>query len=431
MIIKLRDFLSKKRGLVMNQKTALTFLENALSRYGLKAHIIKDCLDLEDIDKGIRNFLGFDRIYQKAAEHMEPMLKPYTIYKVSDDFLSNYIFLQFSNADEPSYLIIGPYTEKDFSKELLMDLITKYEVPLKLTERLKEYFMNIPFLSDPTSVMILVETFAELVWTGTSYSYEEIQFQMSKDFVGIIPQYVLESITEPRDVEYKMQLIEERYQTEKNLMNCVAQGNYLKAYNSLAGFNQQMMEYRAPSRLQDYRNYAIILNTLLRKGAELGAVHPIHIDRLSSHFAKRIESISSFEHGKQLSKEMIRKYCVLVKSHSLKEYSLFIQKVITRVESDLTADQSLNTHAQLLNLTPSYLSKLFRRETGITLTDFVNKKRIEHSIFLLNTTDLPIQTIAQYCGVTDINYFTRLFKKQIGKTPSEYRKLLKTDFSRK
>lgn len=363
---------------------------------------------------------------------MERIVKPHTIYKVSDDFLSNYIFLQLPNSDSASYLIIGPYTEQTFSKETLMELIAKYEVPPKLAERLKEYFINIPFLADPTSIKILVETFAELIGDNAhSYSYDEIHFHMTKDFVGITPQRILENITESRDVAYKMQLLEERYQTEKNLINYVSQGNYLKAYNSLAGINLQMMENRSSSRLQDFRNYAIILNTLLRKGAELGAVHPIHIDRVSSYFAKRIETITSFEQGKKLSREMIRKYCVLVKSHSLKDYSLFIQKVITRIESDLTADQTLNAHAQLLNLTPSYLSKLFRKETGVTLTEFVNQKRIEHSIFLLNSTDLPIQTIAQYCGITDINYFTRLFKKQIGKTPSEYRKLLRTEFLKK
>ena len=416
----------------MNQNTALTFLKNALTRYGLQVHIIHECQDFGKIDKGIRNYLGLDDVYQKAAEHMERIVKPNTIYKVSDDFLSNYIFLQLPNSDGASCLIIGPYTEQTFSKETLMELIAKYEVPPKLAERLNEYFINIPFLADTTSIKILVETFAELIGDNAhSYSYEEIHYHMAKDFVGIIPQRILENITESRDVAYKMQLLEERYQTEKNLINYVSQGNYLKAYNSLAGINLQMVENRATSRLQDCRNYAIILNTLLRKGAELGAVHPIHIDRVSSYFAKRIEAITSFEQGKKLSREMIRKYCVLVKSHSLKEYSLFIQKVITRIESDLTADQTLNAHAQLLNLTPSYLSKLFRKETGVTLTEYVNQKRIEHSIFLLNSTDLPIQIIAQYCGITDINYFTRLFKKQVGKTPSEYRKLLRTEFLKK
>ena len=120
-------------------------------------------------------------------------------------------------------------------------------------------------------------------------------------------------------------------------------------------------------------------------------------------------------------KEMIRKYGLLVKNHSLKDYSLLIQKVITRIEADLTLDQTLNTHAEILNVSPSYLSTLFRKETGITLTEFVNRKRVEYGVLLLNTTNMQVQTIAQHCGISDINYFTRIFKKYIGKTPKEYR----------
>lgn len=163
------------------------------------------------------------------------------------------------------------------------------------------------------------------------------------------------------------------------------------------------------------------MNTLLRKGAEQGTVHPIHIDRVSSEFARKIEGVSSQEGGKNLMQEMIRKYGLLVKNYSMKDYSLLVQKVITRIDTDLTADQSLNMHAKILNISPSYLSTLFRKETGITLTEYVNRKRVEYGVLLLNTTNMQIQTIAQHCGISDINYFTRIFKKYIGKTPKEYR----------
>ena len=121
---------------------------------------------------------------------------------------------------------------------------------------------------------------------------------------------------------------------------------------------------------------------------------------------------------------MIRKYCLLVKNHSLKDYSLLIQKVIARIDVDLTADHSLKIYANLLSVHPSYLSSLFHKETGLTLTEYVNQKRVEHGVFLLNTTKMQIQMIAQQCGIPDINYFTRIFKKQYGITPSEYRKSL-------
>ena len=100
---------------------------------------------------------------------------------------------------------------------------------------------------------------------------------------------------------------------------------------------------------------------------------------------------------------------------------MLVRKVITNIIYDLTADLSLKVQAKELNVNPSYLSTLFKKETGQTLTEFVNRKRIEHAILLLNSTDMQIQVVAQYCGIPDVNYFTKTFKKIVGKTPKEYR----------
>ena len=103
---------------------------------------------------------------------------------------------------------------------------------------------------------------------------------------------------------------------------------------------------------------------------------------------------------------------------------MLIRKAITTINYDLSADLSLKTQAKLLNVNPSYLSTLFKKETGFTLTEYVNRKRVEHAILLLNSTDMQIQTIALYCGIPDVNYFTKTFKKLIGKTPKEYREII-------
>ena len=95
--------------------------------------------------------------------------------------------------------------------------------------------------------------------------------------------------------------------------------------------------------------------------------------------------------------------------------------MILAVDSDLTADLSLSAHAEALGVNASYLSALFRRETGQTLSDYVARARAEQAVFLLNTTRMQVQSIAQHCGIQDVNYFTRLFKRVMGKTPTEYR----------
>ncbi len=166
-----------------------------------------------------------------------------------------------------------------------------------------------------------------------------------------------------------------------------------------------------------------IFNTLLRKAAEQGAIHPVYLDELSSKFAKEIEELTSIdEHS--LAKEMLQKYCLLVKNHSVKGYSPVIQKTLNQISLDLTGDLSLRNLSEKFSISAGYLSALFKKEVGMTLTDYVNRKRIDHAAMLLSSTNLQIQTISSYCGMNDINYFTRTFKKLKGMTPKKYREMM-------
>lgn len=109
------------------------------------------------------------------------------------------------------------------------------------------------------------------------------------------------------------------------------------------------------------------------------------------------------------------------KNYSFLKYSVHVQQAISIIDSDLTADLSLKSVSSSLGMNESYISTLFRKETGKTFTDFVNARRIEQAKKLLNSTSLQIQTIAQHCGILDVNYFTKLFRKYTGFSPSAFR----------
>ena len=375
----------------MKNRTELVFLKKIFEQYRINVHVILESeSNLEHIDKGVRKFLGLNNLYDVTADFMKSQLTPNTIYKISDDFYSNYYVMGLPNDNELCFLVIGPYTEKNFNEVELLSILESYNIPYHIRESLLQYYFTIPYISDTSTIQIILSSFYETIWqNNNNYIFQEVHHDLINKYSHTFPDTLLKDISEANDIAFKMNLIEERYQIEASLINYVSQGNYNKAVATLSGMNIAHMETRASTRLRDYKNYCIVFNTLLRKAAETGLVHPIHIDKLSSYFAKKIETIVSFDQSKTLFLEMIRKYCFLVKNHSVREYSLLIQKVVNRIETDLTADQSLKTHAKLLNVHPSYLSSIFRKETGLTLTEYVNQKRIEYSIFLLNTSTFP------------------------------------------
>ena len=81
----------------------------------------------------------------------------------------------------------------------------------------------------------------------------------------------------------------------------------------------------------------------------------------------------------------------------------------------------INQIAEALDISPSYLSRLFHRETGTKLQDYIVEVRIDRAAELLLYSSLSISDIAVYVNFPNQSYFTKLFKKVKGITPFSYR----------
>ena len=180
-------------------------------------------------------------------------------------------------------------------------------------------------------------------------------------------------------------------------------------------------EKRSADALRNAKNYSIIMNTLLRKAAERGGVHPLYLDRVSSDFALRIEALPSLMENAPLMVDMFRTYCRLVRKHATEKLSPLVQRVLLLIDSDLSADLSLGRLAKHQGFSEGYLSTVFKAETGKTLSAHIREKRIRHAMHLLRSTSLQIQTVALHSGIMDVQYFCKIFKRETGKTPKEYR----------
>ncbi len=396
----------------------LSFFRSILKNYHIPTHLIteEDAASFNP-DLGIRNLLG-QSIGTSLQHFLQTQISPATVYLITDSFYCRYIMFALPESESLAVMILGPYACCEINKQALYRLIEKYSIPPGLLPQIEKYYSGIAVFEDDALIKSLVNTFGEKIWGSLDNFRVNIVnhlFELSKP----IPESILTRNIE--DPFISIQVLEERYAIENRLMKAVAQGHPNKAESILGSLSLSVLEERTPDALRNLKNYCIIVNTLLRKAAESGSVHPLHIDKLSSDFARKIELLNSKDSGIKLMREMIHKYSLLVKNHSMKSYSLLIQKVITQIDMDLTADLSLNAQAKLQNVNASYLSSLFKKETGVTLTEYVNRKRIDQAIFLLNSTSMQIQTIAQHCGIPDVNYFTKTFKKYIGQTPREYR----------
>lgn len=409
----------------MNYQAELVFFQTLLKNFHLPYHIISEpYLFNGEPDFGLRHLFspGFD--FSKQLQKLSNQCESNKIYRIFDKLLCNYLFFKLPDTPKTTFFFIGPYLLKPVNASKLFEQINPMFPSPELFSQVDQIYSNLPLLTDENTLLTMVFTLGTTIWGGM----DNFSLQAMEDSVFDVFEQTSVSLgsAEPMEPLISMEIQEKRYATENEFLQAVSHGLTHKAELYINQFSLGAVDQRVNDPIRSVKNYTIVLNTLLRKAVETADVPPLHINSLSSCFAKEIELISSVKGGYQLQKDMVRKYCLLVQNHTMKGYSPLIRKVLIRIDTDLAVDLSLKTHAKLLNVNASYLSTLFKKETGSSLTDYVNHKRIAQAIFLLNSTNMQIQTIAQFCGIPDVNYFTKVFKKQIGKTPKEYRDSIST-----
>ena len=92
------------------------------------------------------------------------------------------------------------------------------------------------------------------------------------------------------------------------------------------------------------------------------------------------------------------------------------------VNINATTELSLPLLAAHFSYSPSYVSHAFRKHTGKTFSEYLTERRVHDAAALLKNTDGSVTEIAFACGFNDGNYFSKVFKKQLGISPRQYRK---------
>lgn len=396
----------------------MDFTASLLRRMRLPMHFVTSGESLSRCDGGLHALMGMEEAYEKLARAAASDIRERTVYKVLDPFLCHYIFFLLPRAEVPTAAVIGPYLTEDLSQNNILEVCESQGIPLSSLSPLSEFYASLPVYHDPSAILAAVTTLGESMWAGAPFHIADFTFDQD---VSLPAAVSADTPIAQEDILLRMQQMEARYAYEDQLMEIVSKGMTDKAETIMAGVSRLNYQPRVSDPLRNQKNYLIICNTLLRKAAQQGNVHPFHLDKISDRFARAIENAPSLQACQSLMGEMVRAYCHLVRSQAAGDYSITVQRALTYIAANLSGDLSLTTLARMLGLAPSYLSGLFRKETGHTLSAHILDARLKAALQLLQNTHLQIQSIAQLCGFADPNYFSRQFKRQFSLTPLQYR----------
>ena len=322
----------------MPYRTDLAFLQRLLKNMQIDVHIFSETAPTPVVlDRGLRNSLHLqmqdDRLFTSPWE----IVPPHTIYKVQDVFFCRYCFVLLPNTAERTVLAAGPYLAAEITEAALLELAERYGVPVHIASQAEKYFGNLPLFTEESFLETLWNTLGETLWGSLdNFTVQTVTGTVTEEKIA---QLVQGFPAKSDEALLAVQSLERRYDAERRFMQAVSQGMAHKAEPLIANASKLLLEQRTPDALRNTKNYCIIMNTLLRKSAEYGSVHPFYIDSVSSDFAKRIERVQSPEEFPALQREMVNTYCALVKSESTTVNTFCTSGEYCLVECCLTSAQ--------------------------------------------------------------------------------------------
>ncbi len=162
---------------------------------------------------------------------------------------------------------------------------------------------------------------------------------------------------------------------------------------------------------------AMITRRCVEAGMELEQAY-----RLSDFYILKMDSCNSIQSISQLHNDMALDFTgkmLLLKKSSVISKSII--RCMDFVYNHLNSRITIKELADYTKLSPSYLSRLFKKELGISISDYIAEKKIEKAKNLLKYSDCTFIEIANYLAFSSQSHFIQTFKKAVGLTPKKYR----------
>ncbi len=209
---------------------------------------------------------------------------------------------------------------------------------------------------------------------------------------------------------------------ENEMLTCVREGDLDRLSELFKRNSAGRAGKVAPTYLRQLKNIFISSATLLSRAAIAGGLPAEEALTLSDKYIQHAESYDNPEQVMNLQYHMVVDYTTLVSEIKKGDrYDKFMRNVTSYIRQHLTEEFSVDQMAKDLFLSRSYLSTKFKKETGMTLSQYVQEQKIEKAKSLLMSTDRSILEIATYLNFSSQGYFQNVFKKCTGMTPKEYR----------
>lgn len=395
---------------MMLDTTSFKMLQNILlEMYGVSFQYFESPeVNLTMLDMGIRSELSHsDQLYEKLQRAISGMTFG-EIRVLLDNFHLHTILFP-AHPEQNGFYAIGPFLVSQGTS--FFSSLCKNNQLMIDSANLELLMQRVPTHFSRAGALIITKNILRSAGGIENPKIEEVD--LSSDFSEL-------SLRE--DINVRAERIEQVWVHERHILQYIQQGNESKALQEGSFFLNANIEQRLEDRIFSMRTLLYSVNTLFCRAAHDINVHPLFCDELSTRFARKLENSITVNQLNGLYTEMIHEYCELCRDQNTIGYSANIRKVMHYVQMNINQNLTPASIAENIGFSPSYLSRHFKAEAGITLNQYINRQRIIVARRLLKHTSMPIREVAEHCGISDWNYFTKIFRNEVGCTPTQFRK---------
>lgn len=367
--------------------------------------------DIRKIDLGIRATVWTNYSDENSAALLLNHSNPYRILIIKSNLGFYNILATLGNGAKPDFISIGPFRNNELSATYFTQILKDAHITPSTIQGMKYIYEGLPYVQVDAIVNITKHILGTFIPEYKDIEPELVEYSQEKRPIEINTDAL----------DHTFFTFSEQYQ---NLLFAFLERIKLGDSSGSKKILQELLHQARISPNNNLRNYKSFLQTLnnyCHLSLLESGIHPSHVLKQAFSLQTKIDSITSLSKLEQATNDICRKYCLLVKNYASPAFSKLTKDVIAYIQIHLADDISLKQLAEHFGKNASVLSNTFSKETGQTLTSFIQQTRIQEALRLFNTTHMSVSEVAIATGYQDFSYFSKIFTKIVGLSPRQYK----------
>lgn len=180
------------------------------------------------------------------------------------------------------------------------------------------------------------------------------------------------------------------------------------------------------NKIRDMRNLIIGSSFLLCSYAGEHHANMEYAYTLGDYFINQAESLTTANQFAEMIRNIFSAWKKLFQDNKKNDFGYQINRCIHYIDQNLYTSITLQDVAKYMNLTPSYLTELFKQKVGKSLYQYIKEKKLQEAKLLLTHSHYPLSLIADSLGYNSLAHFSAAFKSEFHISPSKYRNINNT-----